>query len=43
MCFVKQNGDPRYKYLVLDKKTSSFVREHTSCSNKYNEDDILKN
>ena len=41
-CFVKQNGNPRYKYLVLGKKMSYFVREHTACANKYSEGDIVK-
>ena len=42
-CIVKQNGNPRYEYLVLcKKKMAYFVREHTACAYKYSEGDIVK-
>ena len=34
------NGNRRYKYLVIDHKETYFVNEHLDSKNKYSEDDI---
>ena len=37
-----QNGNRRYKYLVLGHEESYFVKEHSDSKHKYSEHDIIK-
>ena len=37
-----QNGNRRYKYLVLGHEETYFVKEHSDSKSKYSEDDIIK-
>ena len=39
--FFCQNGNRRYRYLVVNHSSTYFVKEHTDCSNKYDERDIV--
>ena len=44
-CFFYKNGERRYKYLVLNdgmEGSGYFVKENTTSSNKYTEDNIVK-
>ena len=34
LCFIKKNGQRRYKYLVLRKDKSYFVKDHTHSNKK---------
>ena len=38
---IHQNGNRRYKFLVLGRKTPYFVKKHSDSKNKYTEDDII--
>jgi hypothetical protein len=40
LCFVKQNGQRTYKYLVL-RRDKSFVKSHSNSSIKVSETDII--
>ena len=40
--FVKQNGQRTYKYLVLRRDKSYFVKSHSNSSKKVSETDIIK-
>ena len=40
--FVYKNGNRRYKYLVLGREDSYFVKEHSDSNSEYTEDDIIK-
>jgi hypothetical protein len=40
--FVKQNGQRTYKYLVLRKDKSYFVKSHSDSTKKVSETDIIK-
>ena len=40
--FVKQNGQRRYKYLVLGRNKSYFVKDHSDSNKKFSESDIIK-
>ena len=40
--FMFENGNCRYKYLVLGHEESYFVKEHSDSKHKYSEDDIIK-
>ena len=42
LCFVKKNGQRRYKYLVLGRDKSYFVKDHSDSNNKFSETDIIK-
>ena len=39
--FIHKNGNRRYKFLVLGREGSYFVKEHSDSKNKYTEDDII--
>ena len=39
--FQSQNGNRKYKLLVLGREESFFVKEHSDSKNKYTEDDII--
>ena len=41
-CFLNKNGTRKYKFLVIGKQDTYFVRNHSDCSHKYFEVDILK-
>ena len=40
--FLHKNGNRRYKYLVLGREGTYFVKEHSDSKIKYTEDDIIK-
>ena len=42
-CFFNKNGKRRYKYLVVNDKMKKtyFVKEHSDCTKKYTEDNII--
>ena len=40
--FIFNNGNRRYKYLVLGHEETYFVKEHSDSKSKYSEDDIIK-
>ena len=40
--FVKQNGQRTYKYLVLRRDKSYFVKSHSNSTKKVSETDIIK-
>ena len=40
LCFVKKDGKPRYKYLVLGRDKPYFVVNNCDSNKKYTEDDI---
>ena len=42
LCFMKKNGQRRYKYLVLGRDKPYFVKFHTDSTKKYTEDDIIR-
>ena len=42
LCFVKKNGQRRYKYLVLGRDKSYFVKDHSYSNKKFSETDIIK-
>ena len=39
--FIHKNGNRSYKFLVLGRKGSFFIKEHSDSKNKYTEDDII--
>ena len=39
---IFNNGNRRYKYLVLGHEETYFVKEHSDSKNKYSEDNIIK-
>ena len=41
-CFFKRSGERRYKYLVIGKDKSYFVKNHTDSNRKYSEEDIVR-
>jgi hypothetical protein len=41
LCFIKRNGQRRYKYLVLGRDRSYFVRHHSDSTKKFSETDIF--
>ena len=41
LCFRKQNGQRRYKYLVLGRDRSCFVKHHSDSTKKISETDIM--
>ena len=42
LCFIKDNGQRRYKYhLVLGRDRSYFVKHHTDSTKKFSETDIF--
>jgi hypothetical protein len=41
LCFIKNNGQRRYKYLVLGRDRSYFVKHHSDSTNKCSETDIF--
>ena len=40
--FIHQNGNLRYKYLVLGREGPYFVREHSDSKSKFTEEDIIR-
>ena len=40
--FVKQNGQRTYKYLVLRRDKSYFVKSHSNSTKQVSETDIIK-
>ena len=40
--FIHENGNRRYKYLVLGREGPHFVREHSDSKSKYTEEDIIR-
>ena len=40
--FLHKNGNRRYKFLVLGREGTYFVKEHFDAKNKYTEEDIIK-
>ena len=41
LCFIKKNGQRRYKYLVLGRDRSYFVKIHSDSTKKFSETDII--
>ena len=41
LCFIKKNGQRRYKYLVLGRDRSYFVKHHSDSTKKFSETDII--
>jgi hypothetical protein len=41
LCFIKKNGQRRYKYLVLGRDRSYFVKHHSDSTKKFTETDIF--
>jgi hypothetical protein len=41
LCFIKKNGQRRYKYLVLGRDRSYFVKHHSDSTKKFSESDII--
>ena len=41
-CFFYSNGSRRYKYLVLGREKSYFVKHHTGSDNKYTDSEIIQ-
>jgi len=41
MCFIKKNGQRRYKYLVLGRDRSYFVKRNTDSTKMFSESDII--
>jgi hypothetical protein len=41
LCFIKKNGQRRYKYLVLGRNRSYFVKIHSDSTKKLSETDII--
>ena len=39
-CFLNKNGTRKYKFLVVGKQDTYFVRNHSDCPRKYSEADI---
>ena len=42
LCFMKKNGERRYRYLVLGKDKPYFVKNHSDSKKKYSEVDIIR-
>ena len=40
LCFFNKKDTRRFKYLVLDRNSAYFVKNHTESSKKYTEEDI---
>jgi hypothetical protein len=41
LCFIKKNGQRKYKYLVLGRDRSYFVKHHSDTTKKFSETDIF--
>ena len=41
LCFIKKNGQRRYKYLVLGKDRPFFLKNHSDSTKKFSETDII--
>jgi hypothetical protein len=41
LCFIKKNGQRRYKYFVLGRGRSYFVKDHSDYTKKFSETDIF--
>jgi hypothetical protein len=41
LCFIKKNGQRRYRYLVLGRDISYFVKHHSDSTKKFSETDIF--
>jgi hypothetical protein len=41
LCFIKRNGQRRYKFLVLRMDRSYFVKKHSDSTKKFSETDII--
>ena len=41
LCFIKKNGQRRYKYLALGRDKSYFVKYHSDSTKKFSETDIF--
>ena len=41
LCFIEKNGQRRYKYLVLGRDRSYFVKHHSDSTKKFSETDIF--
>ena len=41
LCFLKKNGQRRYKYLVLGQDRSYFVKHYSDSTKKFSETDIF--
>ena len=41
LCFIKRNGQRRYKYLVLGRDRSYFVRKHSDSTKRFAGTDII--
>jgi hypothetical protein len=41
LCFIKKNGQRRYKYLALGRDRFYFVKHHSDSTKKFSETDIF--
>jgi hypothetical protein len=41
-CLSKKNGEQRYRYLVIGRDKSCFVKSHSKLINKYKHDEIIQ-
>jgi hypothetical protein len=41
LCFIKKNGQRRYKYLVLGRDRSYFIKHHSDSTKKFSETNIF--
>ena len=41
LCFLKKNGQRRYKYIVLGRDRSYFVKHHSDSTKQFSETDIF--
>ena len=41
LCFMKNNGQRRYKYLMLERDISYFVKHYSDSTKKFSETDIF--
>ena len=41
-CLSKKNGEQRYRYLVIGRDKSCFVKSHSKLKNKYKHDEIIQ-
>ena len=41
LCFIEKNGQSRYKYLVIGRDRSYFVKHHSDSTKTFSETDII--
>ena len=41
-CFSKKSGEPRYRYIVVGREKTYFVKHNSESKQKYTEEDVIK-